>query len=74
MTPFSTVLDRSSNRRFKTMTQLDAVLQRARNVELKLNKDKLRLRQTDVKCMGNIPPMTSVLMWTSDSYYRYEKI
>lgn len=42
--------------------------------ELNLTKDKLRLCQTDVKYMGNIPPMASVLIWTSDSHYRYEKI
>lgn len=42
--------------------------------ELNLTKDKLRLCQTDVKYMGNIPPMASVLIWTNDSHYRYEKI
>lgn len=33
---------------------LTAVLQRARDVGLKLNKDKFKLRQTEVKYMGNI--------------------
>lgn len=56
------------------MTNLIAVLQRAREVGLfKLNKDEPRLCQTDVKYMGNIPPMPFVLIWTSDSHYRYEK-
>lgn len=53
---------------------MTAVLQRAREVELNPTKDKLRLCQTDVKYMGNIPPMASVLIWTSDNHYRYEKI
>lgn len=33
---------------------LTAFLQRAREVGLKLNKDKFKLRQTEVKYMGNI--------------------
>ena len=33
---------------------LTAVLQRAREVGLKLNKDKFKLRQTEVKYMGSI--------------------
>lgn len=58
MTLLSTVVDRPWNHAANQDhdRNLTAVLQRARNVGLKLNKDKFKLCQTEVRftCKGNI--------------------